>query len=290
MLSTNLKDRRLHVIDSSRSAGAGCSWGIRGEGGGGFGADGLQRRVRGWRAGARGDRVLVARSARKQAKPLVALFCQYLWELVLMKHQLRAAGYPGAAFECWSICFIRQSLLRSGCLRGGIWGIRCSGGDFSRKTVVRIDVWILSHFGHFEEFAELREGARLLEKEIEAVLVLLALCPGCITICTQRSCLFWLLFFYSDNLSSPWSFLFFLCLFITWKSIKNIYISSQRKGTKNNQISVLYIKSERLVLFCTFNTLHAFHKDATTLWKDPVTSLVAVLSDRHGAQWLWRVK
>lgn len=220
LLSTNLKDRRLHVIDSSRSAGAGCSWGIRGERGGGFGADGLQRRGRGWRAGAGGDWVLVARRARKQAKPLVALFSQYLWELVLMKDRLRAAGYPGVAFEWWSICFIHQSWLRGGCLRGGIWGIRCSSGDFSRKTVVRIDVWILSHFGHFEEFAELREGAGLLEEEIEAVLVLLALCPGCITICTQLFCFFWLLFFYSDHLSSPWSFLFFLRLFIAWKSIK----------------------------------------------------------------------
>lgn len=123
VLSTNLKDRRLHVIDPGRSAGAGCSWGIRREGGGGFGGDSLQRGGGGWRAGTRGDRGVVARRAGKEAKPLVALFCYYLGELVVLKDRLRAAGYPGAASEQrWhkTLCFICQSLLRSGCLTGGI--------------------------------------------------------------------------------------------------------------------------------------------------------------------------
>lgn len=52
--------------------------------------------------------------------------------------------------------------------------------------------------------------------------------------------------------------------------------------------AVLYMvdkdKSELSVFVCTVTALHAFHKDAATLRKDPVTSLVAVLSNRHGAQ------
>lgn len=89
-------------------------------------------------------------------------------------------------------------------------------------TVVRVDVRILSHFGHFKEFAELREGAGLLEEEIETVFVPLALSCGCVTVCALRwagdhwlLCLFQLLFFYPDHLSSPLPFLLSLHLFIT---------------------------------------------------------------------------
>lgn len=41
---------------------------------------------------------------------------------------------------------------------------------------------------------------------------------------------------------------------------------------------------------CTFIVLNAFNKDATALRKDPVTSLIAVLSNHHGAQRGRRVK
>lgn len=38
------------------------------------------------------------------------------------------------------------------------------------------------------------------------------------------------------------------------------------------------------VCVCTFITLHSFHKDAATLWKDPVVSPEAVLSNCHRSQ------
>lgn len=44
------------------------------------------------------------------------------------------------------------------------------------------------------------------------------------------------------------------------------------------------------VLSVTFASLHALHKDAPALWQHPVTALVAVLAEHHGAQRVGRLK